>query len=281
VITTASLKESFAGRDWAYWTEPEVVEVDGLPTVYRRAGSGETVVYLHGGGNTRAWLPFHQELAKQVDLIAPEHPGFGDTPRGADMDRWEDWTLHYDAFFRALGLTDFHLVGNSIGGWLATNLAITYPERYKSLTLITPAGLRLVGQPFIDVFRMDEAEANEAMFNGRIDGLMDQLVQQGEFEDGIQAYKEETTAGILMFNPRYDVKLDTRLARVDAPTLVIGAERDGTVGTGMSARYAELIPGAEHLRLAGPDGLESSHLLFLEQPTETARAVARHVAAHA
>lgn len=273
--------EAFADRNWKYWTEPEIIDMAGIPTAYRRKGSGETVVYLHGGGNTRAWLPFHEQLSQHVDLIAPEHPGFGDTPRGEDMDCWDDWVLHYDAFFRALDLTDFHLVGNSLGGWLAANLAIFYPERYKSLTLITPAGLRIEEAAFVDPFRWDEAEADQHLFNGRAQNFTEQLVQYGDFEDGIQAYKEETTAAILMFNPRYDIKLDTRLARVSAPTLVIGAEQDGVVGTEMAGRYAELIPGAEHLQLTGPDGLASSHMLFMEQSEATSAAIAAHVAKHA
>lgn len=119
--------DRFANRSWKYWTEPSFVEVDGRQTAYRRKGEGETVVYLHGGGNTRAWLPFHEELSQHFDVIAPEHPGYGDTERG-DLQSWEDMVLHYDAFFRALGLTDFHLIGHSLGGWLASNIAVYYPS---------------------------------------------------------------------------------------------------------------------------------------------------------
>ncbi|MEU3617965.1 alpha/beta hydrolase [Streptomyces sp. NPDC006872] len=269
--------EAFSGRTWKYWTQPTVVDVQGVPTAYRRAGEGETLVYLHGGGNTRSWLPFHQELAKHFDVVAPEHPGFGDTPRGPEMDRWEDWVLHYDAFFSQLGLTDFHLVGNSLGGWLAANLAVYYPQRFKSLTLVTPTGLRLLGAPLIDVFRWTPEEAASALFNGRAERYLDQLVQQGEPEDGIQAYQEESTGALLMWNPRYDLKLDTRLSRIAAPTLCVGVDDDRVVGTGMSARYADLIPGAKHLRISGPSGEPSGHMVFMEQPGDTVAAITEHV----
>lgn len=269
--------EEFSGRDWKYWTDPETVVVQGIPTVYRRAGKGETVVYLHGGGNTRAWLPFHQELAKHYDVIAPEHPGFGDTPRTADMDRWEDWVLHYDGFFRALGLEKFHLVGNSIGGWLAANLAIYYPERFKSLTLLTATGLRIEDEPSIDVFRWTAEEADQALFNGRRNRYLDQLLQQGELEDGIQAYQEETTAALLMWNPRYDWKLDARLQRVSVPTISIGVDDDRVAGNAMAPRFAGLIPGAKHVQIAGSTQDPSSHMVFMEQSADTVAAIAEHI----
>ena len=60
-----------------YYTEPEMVEVNGLATAYRRKGAGEAVLFLHGAGFTRMWLPMYEQLSQSMDLIAPEHPGFG------------------------------------------------------------------------------------------------------------------------------------------------------------------------------------------------------------
>src|SRR5213075_3113219 len=167
----------FSTRSWKYWMAPEVVNVDDLETVYRRKGRGETVVYLHGGGNTRAWLPFHEAMAESVDFIAPEHPGFGDTPRPPYLSDWDDWILHYDGFFRALGLDRVHLVGNSLGGLLAAKLAVHYPDRFKTVTLLTPVGLRITGEPLRNVYRWSPEEANKALFNGRIARYQDYLVQ--------------------------------------------------------------------------------------------------------
>ncbi|MET9973368.1 alpha/beta fold hydrolase, partial [Streptomyces sp. NPDC006356] len=90
-------------RDWAYWTEPSYVDVDGLRTAYRRAGDGPTTLYLHGAGMTRMWPPFAQQLAQHVDLVVPEHPGFGDTPRPGHFRDFDDYVLHYDALIRRLG----------------------------------------------------------------------------------------------------------------------------------------------------------------------------------
>jgi len=276
---TTTLDATLPARGWKYWTVPDLVTVDGLETAYRRSGPGETVVYLHGAGNTRAWLPFHAALAAGHDVIAPEHPGYGDTGRPPHFDSWEDWILHYDGFFRALGLGRFHLVGNSLGGMLAAKLAITYPERFKSVTLVNPLGLRLPGEPLRNLYRWDENETDEAYFNGRRDRYTDLLVQEGTPDDDVQAYKEATSTALLYWNPRYDRKLDQRLPRVTAPFLSIGVDDDRVIGNAMARRYAELVPNGRYTRVRGRAGEPSSHMVFLEQPEDTAAAIAEHIRA--
>ncbi|WP_350351648.1 alpha/beta hydrolase [Microbacterium sp. A8/3-1] len=271
---------AFVGRSWSTWTEPEVIEVDGVPTAYRREGDGPTTVFLHAEVGTRGWFPLHQELAKSVDLIAPEHPGFGDTPLGAGFDEWTDWVLHYEGFFRALGLGRVHLIGDSVGAWIAANLAAYYPDRFGSVSLIAPLGLRLREVESVDAFRLDDAEKDHIYFNGRQERYADLLSQENELEDAIQALGESTALALLTWNPRYDRKLDTRLQRVIAPTLVLGVEEDRFASNRMAERYAELIPDARLTVVEGADGESSSHRVALEQPADVADVIARHIIEH-
>ncbi|MDJ1372260.1 alpha/beta fold hydrolase [Gulosibacter molinativorax] len=266
-------EETNQARTWKYYTEPTIVDVDGVATAYRRGGTGEPLVYLHGGGGTREWAPIHQQLAEQFDVIAPEHPGFGDTPRPHGVDSWEDFVLHYDAFFRALGLEKFHLVGTSMGAWLAANLAITFPERYNSLTLITPLGTRIQDEPFIDIFRGTAEDEAKAFFNGRQDRYAEDLVQEGELEDFIFDYGQKATAALLMFNPRYDFKLDRKLKRVQIPALVIGVDDDRVVGNQQAGRFAELLPNAILKTISGTEGEPSGHGVTVEQPADVTQAI--------
>lgn len=268
---------AFEGRNWKNWTEPTFVDVDGVSTAYRRGGTGPTLVYLHGGGGTREWAPIHRALSENFDVIAPEHPGFGDTDRPEDLDTWQDFILHYDAFFRALELRDFHLVGTSLGAWLAANIATTYPDRFRSLTLVTPLGARIEDEPFIDLFRMSDDDEAAAMFNGRQDRYIDDLVQEGGLDDVIHAFHEQTTCALLMWNPRYELKFDRRLRRVTIPTLVVGAEDDRVVGNLQAERFATLIPQASLVTLRGPDGEPSGHGIPIEQPGDLARAISSHI----
>ena len=98
---------------WPFYPQPKFEDVRGLKTAYRRKGAGEPVVYLHGAGLTRRWLPFHEELSKRADLIAPEHPGYGDTPFPDWLDGFPDLVLHYAEFFDRLGLGKVQLEDGS------------------------------------------------------------------------------------------------------------------------------------------------------------------------
>lgn len=268
----------FASRQWKNWTEPKIVEVEGLDVAYRREGQGETLVYLHGGAGTRQWGPIHQALAEQFDVIAPEHPGYGDTPRFEDQDSWTDFVLHYDAFFRKLNLTHFHLVGTSLGAWLAANLAVYFPERYASITLITPLGLHIDDEPFIDVFRFQPEDALDALFNGRAAAHEELLVQEGGTSDILQAFHEDGTSALLFWNPRYDYKLNRRLQRVKAPALVIAAEDDRMTGNLQPARYAALLPNSELKTLGNVSNSPTSHALVYENPQEVAALISAFIA---
>ena len=80
-------------------------------------------------------------------MIAPEHPGYGETEMPEWLDGFEDLVIHYDELLDVLGLDQVHVVGYSLGGWLAAEFAAFYPKRLKSLTLMVPAGLRIEGKP--------------------------------------------------------------------------------------------------------------------------------------
>lgn len=264
-------------RDWPYWTEPEHLTLEDRSVAYRRAGEGPTVLFLHGGGLTRRWLPFHETLAQSVDLVAPEHPGFGDSDLPAHYRTFTDFALHYDEFIRALDLQNVHLVGTSLGGRIAGHLATMYPERFASLTLIVPAGLRGTGsRP--DPFRQTAEQSLELLTNGRADAIAEELAGFEYPENVIQGYREDTTLALLTFTNRYDRELEHRLSRVQAPTLIIDAEDDRVLGPGDAARFAELIPGAERVVIEGPaPDAPSSHVLHVEQPATVAAAIVAHV----
>ena len=264
-------------HNWAHWTEPAWVDVDGLRTAYRRKGKGPPLLYLHGAGLTRQWLPLYEHLSRRFDLIVPEHPGFGDTPMPDWLRAIDDLVLHYDTLLDMLGLDNVHLVGHSLGGWIAASLAITYPRRFPSLTLITPAGLRVPEAPVADAFRLDPARAFDVLLNGApADRYVEYFQQAGELEDTIQAYSESITLARLMWNPRYDVRLDRRLARIRIPTVVIGADEDRLIPNVHIARWAELIDGATTTIVSGDDEEPTGHLLIIQRPEQVAESVAAH-----
>jgi pimeloyl-ACP methyl ester carboxylesterase len=267
-------------RSWSRWTEPNWVDVDGLLTAYRRKGEGEPLLYLHGAGLTRQWLPLYEHLSGRFDVIVPEHPGFGDTAMPDSLRSVDDLVLHYDALLEALELERVHVVGHSLGGWIGASLAVTYPGRFASLTLVTPMGLRMPEAPITDPFRIGPEHAFELLLNGApAERYLDYFQQAGELEDAIQAYSESITFARLIWNPRYDIRLDWRLARVRAPTLVVGAEDDRLVPNAHVDRWVELIDGATTATIVGDPAEATGHLLIIQQPERLAEVIAAHALA--
>jgi pimeloyl-ACP methyl ester carboxylesterase len=275
-VTVSQSPSASAQPSWAHWTEPERIEVDGFATLYRRKGSGPPLVYLHGGGMTRMWLPLYEALAGSFDTIVPEHPGFGDTELPDWLRDFDDLVLHYDALLDILGVEGAHLVGHSLGGWLAANLAIFYPRRFASLTLIAPMGVMVPDAPPADPFRWEPQEALEALFSGAGESYLDYLAQGDEIESALHHYAESIAFARLTWNPRYDWRLDRRLARVQIPTLVIAPEDDRYIPREHCERYAELIPGARLEVLQNTAEERASHLAIVQQPDRLAEMLAEH-----
>ncbi len=263
-------------QTWKYWTEPSFVDVDGVDTAYRRKGTGDSLVYLHGAGLTRAWLPLYEQLSQSFDVVVPEHPGFGDTAMPDWLTGIDDLVLHYDALLDALGLDRVHLVGHSLGGWIGAYLAIFYPHRFQSLTAITPAGLRVPDAPITDPFRLSPESALETLLGEESANYLEYFDRGDELEATIHGYSESITFARLMWNPRYDVKLDRRLARISVPTLVLAAEDDRLVPEAHPKRWAELISGAQLRVVKGRPGEPTGHLVIIQQPQAIAEMVHEH-----
>ena len=247
-----------------YYTTPSFEQVLGVPIAYRRKGQGETTVLLHGAGFTRMWIPFYEKMSEAQDFIAPEQPGFGETPMPDWFRNFDDLTILYDQFFTQLGLDKIHLIGFSMGGWAAAEIASFYPDRLKSLSLITPVGLRLPDNPGVDMFQLNPAEIMDRLFNDK-DVMREWLPDPDDFDEGIQMYAEFSAAARLMWAPRYNLALERRLQRITCPTLVIGAENDRLVPDQMAEKYAEILPNCSLTRING-----AGHEPLLERPTELA-----------
>jgi pimeloyl-ACP methyl ester carboxylesterase len=259
-----------------HYTDPDTIDVRGLRVAYRRKGTGPATLFLHGAGSTRMWLPFYERMSHGVDFIAPEHPGFGDTPSPDWLEGFDDLVLHYRDLLDALRLERVHLIGFSLGGWIAADLAIFLPHRLTSLTLITPAGLRVADAPVTDVFRMPPEQIPELLFNGQTQDYLDYLPDPHDLDAAIRGYLEFTTFARLAWNPRYDRKLERRLPRVELPALVVGADEDRIIPNAHPARWAELLPGA---RLETVSGREKAtgHALIIQEPDRAADLITRFI----
>ena len=103
-------------------------------------------------------------LAEHFDVISPDHPGFGESDRLDWIDGMEDLVYFYLDLLDALELESVHLVGASLGGWLAAELAVHQPSKVRSLVMVDPIGLDLPEHPVEDVFGMNPDELRAALF---------------------------------------------------------------------------------------------------------------------
>jgi pimeloyl-ACP methyl ester carboxylesterase len=247
--------------------DAQMIDVAGSPVAMRRRGTGAPLLFLHGGGFIGAWLAFHEALAREADVIAPEHIGMGGTPMQDWVEGIDDMVLHYDDLRACLGLEQFDLVGYSIGGWMAAEYAMTYPERVRTLSLLVPAGLRLPGRPGArDPFALGQ-DLVPLLFHDEA-ALAASMPTHLEIDDIVRIYEEQSLAARLIWSPRHSRKLPRRLRRVTCPALVIGAEDDRFQPHEATAAYTELLPRAEETRIPG-----TGHALIVEQPDAVASTI--------
>src|SRR5438105_12931388 len=105
------------------------VTIRGCRIRIMRGCCGQPVLFLHGGGGLTPWLPFLARLAAKFDVIVPEHPGFGQSEMPTWLDSVSDLANFYLDFLDQLDLHGVHLVGHSLGGWIAADLAVRNASR--------------------------------------------------------------------------------------------------------------------------------------------------------
>src|SRR5580700_11467487 len=129
------------------------------------AGRGPMVLFLHGAGGLPQWLPFFDALAEHYELLVPEHPGFGGSVDPPWIRSMADLAMFYLDLVEEAGLDRVHLIGNSLGGWLAAEILIRDRSRFKSLVQLAPAGIRVKGVPSGDNFIWGPEEAIRNLYH--------------------------------------------------------------------------------------------------------------------
>ncbi len=251
----------------------------------RRGGPGgdvPTVVYLHSATGEGEGLPLLGALATQVEVVAPMFPGYGESEGIEQIDDMDDAVFHLLDLWDVLGLDAPVVVGLSLGGWMAVELATRYPERVGRLVLINPVGLYLPGAEIKDIFGRSPGEMAEDLFADQnhpiamamhaMDELSNDTTRSGEipFELVRPVFQTMAATARLGWDPYlHDPKLPKRLWRVTAPTLVVRGTEDTLVPAAHAEYYAGHIEGATMVEL---DHL--AHLAPLEDPDRVAGVIA-------
>ncbi len=225
-------------------TRRTTVTVNGAEIAYLRGGSGAPLLFLHGAGGIDGWAPWMDALAASYDLIVPDHPGWGRSETPEWFDNIHDLAYFYLDFIDALGLTGVHLMGNSIGGWIACEMAVRTTKNIATITLIDPAGLRVVGLERFDIFLASNEAHTRALFHDQ--SFADARLAVPIEGDALDRYLRNRYASARVgWQPRlYDPHLAKWLHRIDVPTLVVWGEYDRIFPVAMLDEFMRLIPGA-------------------------------------
>jgi pimeloyl-ACP methyl ester carboxylesterase len=116
------------------------LDIDGVHTVVKAIGSGPAVLALHGAATFEGY-EWARGLADRFRVYLPYHPGYGESGPAPHICGMQDLVVHNLRLLGVLGLGQPHLVGHSMGGWMAAELAISAGERFSRLVLNAPAGL--------------------------------------------------------------------------------------------------------------------------------------------
>jgi pimeloyl-ACP methyl ester carboxylesterase len=220
------------------------IELRGCKIGLMRAGQGAPLLYLHGAAGAGAWLPFMERLARHFDVIVPEHPGFGVSDTPPWLESVGDLAYFYLDFIKQFGLRDLHLMGSSLGGWTALEIAIRSTHALKTLTVSCPVGLRIPDVPLGDLFLWSPEERTRNLVHDP--ALADQMlaVQPSEAEADVLMKNNYATAR-LAWQPRFfNPDLEKWLHRIDVPTHIVWGREDKLVPVAYAQAFASLIPEA-------------------------------------
>ncbi len=254
----------------------QVAVRDGMfSTSVLEGGDGRPLVYLHGtwpleledGGG-----PFLRALAADCRMIAPRHPGFGESTGNEHLLDLQDLLYYQLDLLDQLELFDVALIGHSLGGMIAAELAAVQPQRFSKLVLIAPLGLWNEAYPVPDFFTYGPAQIAEALFADPEHPLAAAIARPPKEGDELIAYHVErakslaTSAKYLWPIPNRG--LSKRLHRARMPTLLLWGEQDPICPPQYADDFRALIL---HARLEIIPG--AAHLPQVEQPERTAEVV--------
>jgi pimeloyl-ACP methyl ester carboxylesterase len=248
------------------------ISAGGIALEVLRRGSGPKVVVLHGMQTIDPAARFVELLGRRAEIIAPSHPGFGQSPRPEDFDTVYDLVHLYLDLLASLPDEPVALLGLSFGGWLAAEIAAARSPRIDRLILVDALGIKISDRQtpdILDVFNTSPAEVQRGLWHDGArhapdyDAMPDEaLVRRARNWDALCRYGWHP----YMYNPQ----LKRWLGRIDIPTLVLWGASDGIVKPDYGRAYGALIPGAQFVLIE-----EAGHHPEIEQPD----AFVGHVAA--
>lgn len=225
--------------------ESKLIKVGGLDVLYYTAGKGDPLVVIHGGGgDARTWLHNIEALAEKYTVFAPDLPGYGGSEAMDGRYFIPELSKFIGSFTEKLGLTKFYLMGHSLGGGIALNFALQFPDKIRKLVLISslclgneiafwvrllsiPALIKVIGKSFMAVMKGIKWVAEQLNPANLIMEMTPAAMMVGT---SISTLHHQTLV------------LEQRLPEVRVPTLLVWGGKDPVVPVMQAYRAAKVIP---------------------------------------
>lgn len=227
------------------------VHVGGTSVNLLRGGAGRTVLVLHEELGHPGWLNWHGELASDHSLLLPVHPGFGALPRADWVSSVRDLAGFYSRMLRQMALGPVDVIGFSLGGWIAAEMAAADAGQFRTMTLVAPAGVRPPEGEILDLFIVTaraylDASVHEASATPEFASLYggEETTDQFEAWEDARAESARLAWKPYMHNP----SLPHLLEGVEGlPTLVVWGRDDRIIPLSAGQVYNHAISGSELL----------------------------------
>ncbi|MET4575057.1 alpha/beta fold hydrolase [Ottowia thiooxydans] len=243
--------------------------VRGVKLRMFRGGQGEPALFLHGAAGLSHWTPFFETMSHGFDFIAIEHPGYGKSDAPEWISSMGELAAFYLDVIEGLGVDRVHLIGSSLGGWLASEIAVRNSTLLRSLTLLGPAGLRRDDIPVPDMLSWTPQEVTrKAYFDQSIVERI--LSMEMTHEQKQMLAKNRASTARLGGGPTgfFNPVLEGQLNALMTPSLVLWGDTDLICPTPYAEVWSKALPRSRKVILP-----QCGHLPHFEQPEETARQI--------
>jgi len=221
------------------------VAIDGCRTHYRRGGKGTPLVFLHGASGAPVVLPFMEKLATRFDVLVPDHPGYGQSDEPEWLENIHDVAYFYLDFLAHLKLERAVIVGSSMGGWMALEMAVRNTARIGAVVLVSSAGVRAPNAEPADIFLLSPEDTIRKLFHDP--KYAEARLAIPETPESIDlALKNRHTTARLAWEPRlHDPYLPKWLHRIDVPVSIVWGAQDQILPVAIAHELKRLLPKAE------------------------------------
>lgn len=249
----------------------EILSVGGIDVHVWVGGHGDPLLVLHGAGGNRGFTQSMRRLAERFTVWAPTHPGFGRSGDAEWMESIDDLARFHLWLIDVAGLGRPHLLGHSIGGWTAAEMASMTPRAIDRLVLVAPAGLKPEHGEILDVFYHPAQELRAmTVYDAKAVPEWEELYGRppSPAELDIATRNQEMTARLTWKPYMHNPRLPHFLPRVTNPALIVWGKEDRIVPAECGERYRRLLPNATLSVLE-----RCGHLPSIEHPDAFAQLV--------